>query len=89
MNDKYKEYRVVSFLDLNAYYDVVKKSYDEAVTAFNGVKLQSVEYDIEFACMSAKQMLHKSSNCDKLHEHIIIYVKNCLRSILILLGNFM
>ncbi|KAF6016550.1 hypothetical protein EB796_025143 [Bugula neritina] len=71
-DDKYKEYRVVSSLDLNAYYDVVKQSYDEAVTAFNGVKLQSVEYDIEFACMSAKQMLHKSSNCDNLNEHIIL-----------------
>jgi len=45
-DDKYEEYRVVSSLDLNAYYDIVKQTYDEAVTAFNGVKLQSVEYDI-------------------------------------------
>jgi len=68
-DDKYEEYRVVSSLDLNAYYDVVKQTYDEAV---NGVKLQSAEYDIEFACMSAKQMLLKSSNCDNLNEHIIL-----------------
>jgi len=65
-------YQLLCKIDLNAYYDVVKQTYDEAVTAFNGVKLQSVEYDIEFACMSAKQMLHKSSNRDNLNEHIIL-----------------
>jgi len=71
-DDKYEEYRVVSSLDLNAYHDVVRQTYDEAVNAFNEVKLQSIEYDIEFACMSAKQMLHESSDCGILNEHIIL-----------------
>jgi len=71
-DDKYEEYRVVSSLDLNAYYDVVRQNYNEAVTTFNRVKLKPVEYDIEFACMSAKQMLHETSDCDILNEHIIL-----------------
>jgi len=37
-DDKYEEYRVVSSLGLNEYYDVVNQThYNEAVTAFNEV----------------------------------------------------
>jgi len=71
-DDKYAEYRVFSSLDLKVYYDVVRQNYNEAVTTFNRFMLKPVEYDIALACTTAKQMLHESSDCDILNEHIIL-----------------